>query len=309
MATISEAQSKPNRQTRRLNLQQRRIVLAYVFLAPTLIGLIIFLFIPLVWGIGLSFTDYTPGVPSQFIGLENYETLWSDRVVNAAVGVVVRYTLAVVPWVVVIPLLLAFPLNRSFRGIGFFRSGVYFPHIISMVVVATVFIYIYRSDGIINEVMVRIYGLFGREWEAIPFLKKSDWALWGVIFVTFFKSTGYYTILYLAGLQNVPQELVDAAMIDGAGWWQRLWHVILPMIRPMATLIFIVALIGSIKLFGEVFVMTGGGPGLSTQSLMLTVYQQAFQRFQFGYASALAIVTASVILVLSIISLKFSERD
>lgn len=309
MASVSKIQSKVRQHPKRLSLEQRRVVLAYVFLAPTLLGLLIFLFIPLIWGIGLSFTDYTPGVPTQFVGLSNYQTLFSDRVVKAATGVVIRYTLAVVPWVVVIPLLLAFPLNRSFRGIGFFRSGVYFPHIISMVVVATVFIYIYRSDGIINEIMIRLYALFGQEWEVIPFLKKSDWALFGVIFVTYFKSTGYYTILYLAGLQNVPQELIDAAMIDGAGWWQRLWHVILPMIRPMATLIFIVALIGSIKLFGEVFVMTGGGPGLSTQSLMLTVYQQAFQRFRFGYASALAIVVASVILLLSVISLKFSERD
>ena len=130
-----------------------------------------------------------------------------------------------------------------------------------------------------------------------------------MIFVTLFKSSGYYAILYLAGLQNVPSELVEAAMIDGANWWQRLWYVILPQIRPMATLVVIIATIGSLKLFGEVFVMTNGGPGLATQSVMLTVYQQAFQHFRFGYASALAIVMTVGILLLTWISLKVSERN
>ncbi len=108
-------------------------------------------------------------------------------------------------------------------------------------------------------------------------------------------------------VQNVPHELIEASQIDGANWGQRLWYVILPQIRPMSTLIVIVATIGSLKLFGEVFVMTGGGPGLATQSLMLTVYQQAFEYFRFGYASALAIVMTVGILLLSWMSLKLSE--
>lgn len=288
-------------------MQRRRTYLAYLFLAPALLGLITFLLIPLVWGIWISFTNYTPGIPSVFIGLENYTRVFRDEMVREATWVVIKYALVVIPFLVVVPLLMAFPLNREFSGIGIFRAGVYFPHIVSMVVVATMFIYIYRSDGIINQVLWRIAGLFGIEFEPIVFLKSSQWALLAVIFVTVFKSCGYYAILYLAGLQNVPHELIEAAQIDGANWQQRLWYVILPQIRPMSTLIIIVATIGSLKLFGEVFVMTGGGPGLATQSLMLTVYQQAFEYFRFGYASALAIVMTIGILILSWLSLKLSE--
>jgi ABC-type sugar transport system permease subunit len=288
-------------------MQRRRVFLAYLFLSPALIGLITFLLIPLGWGIWISFTNFTPGVSSAFIGLENYIRVFNDQIVRAATLVVIKYALVVIPVLVVIPLLMAFPLNRVFPGIGIYRAGVYFPHIVSMVVVATMFIYIYRSDGIINQVMLRIAQAFGFEFQPIAFLKSSQWALPAVIFVTVFKSCGYYAILYLAGLQNVPHELIEAAQIDGANWIQRLWYVILPQIRPMSTLIIIVATIGSLKLFGEVFVMTGGGPGLATQSLMLTVYQQAFEYFRFGYASALAIVMTIAILILSWLSLKLSE--
>lgn len=302
-------QPRPATQRRRMSLQQRRTYLAYLFLAPALLGLIIFLLIPLGWGIWISFTRYTPGTPSVFIGLENYIRVFDDEIVRAAFGVVFRYALGVIPFLVVVPLLMAFPLNRAFRGIGIFRAGVYFPHIVSMVVVAGMFIYIYRSDGVINQILFRLFGLVGLEYEPISFLKKSNWALPAVVFVTLFKSSGYYAILYLAGLQNVPSELIEAAQIDGANWLQRLWYVILPAIRPMATLVVIIATIGSLKLFGEVFVMTNGGPGLATQSLMLSVYQQAFQHFRFGYASAMAIVMTIGILLLTWLSLKFSERN
>ena len=304
---MSTTVMSPRHRPRRMSMQTRRTYLAYLFLAPALLGLTVFLLIPLVWGIWISFTNYTPGVPSVFVGMENYVRVFQDDMVHAATWVVIKYAMVVLPFLVVVPLLMAFPLNRSFPGLGIFRAGVYFPHIVSMVVVATMFIYIYRTDGIINQVVWRVAGLVGLEYEPITFLKSSKWALMAVIFVTIFKSSGYYAILYLAGLQNVPHELIEAAQIDGANWIQRLWFVILPQIRPMSTLIIIVATIGSIKLFGEVFVMTGGGPGLSTQSLMLTVYQQAFQYFRFGYASALAIVMTLVILVLSWLSLKLSE--
>lgn len=292
-----------------MSLQRRRTYLAYLFLAPALTGLTLFLAIPLLWGIWLSFNRYTPGTPMVFIGLQNYSRVFEDQIVQAALVVVLKYAAGVIPFLVVIPLLMAFPLNRTFSGIGFFRAGVYFPHVISMVVVATMFIYIYRSDGIINQLLIRFLQPLGIEYEPISFLKKSNWALIAVISVTLFKSSGYYAILYLAGLQNVPSELIEAAMIDGANWLQRLWYVILPQIRPMATLVIIVATIGSLKLFGEVFVMTNGGPGLATQSLMLTVYQQAFQRFRFGYASAMAIVMTVGILLLTWLSLRISERN
>lgn len=292
-----------------MSLQRRRTYLAYLFLAPALIGLLTFLLVPLFWGVWISFTRYTPGVPSVFVGIENYTRVFEDRVFREAVWVVLKYALGVIPFLVVVPLLMAFPLNRAFRGIGLFRAGVYFPHIVSMVVVATVFIYIYRSDGIVNQILLRIFGFFGADYEPISFLKKSNWALLAIVSVTLFKSSGYYAILYLAGLQNVPSELVEAAMIDGANWTQRLWYVILPLIRPMATLVVIIATIGSLKLFGEVFVMTNGGPGLATQSVMLTVYQQAFQHFRFGYASAMAIVMTLAILLLTWLSLRISERN
>ncbi|MGQ9555293.1 MAG: carbohydrate ABC transporter permease [Anaerolineae bacterium] len=293
---------------RRTPLQRRRVIVAYLFLLPTLAGLIVFLFVPLVWGIGISFTNYVPGVPWRWVGLENYRRVFTDEVVRISARNVLKYVIGVIPFLISVPLLVAFLLNREFWGIGVFRSAIYFPHITSMVVVATVFIYIYRFDGPLNQILSRFFDLFGLKWRRIAFLQNAAWAMAAVVFLTWFKSTGYYSVLYLAGLQNVPADLVEAAMIDGAGWWQRLWFVILPLIRPMATLVVVICTIGAVKLFGEVFVMTGGGPGLATQSLMLTVYQEAFQMLHFGYASALAIVVAAVILVLTLINIKVSER-
>src|SRR5690606_3792112 len=190
----------PSVRPRRMSMQRRRIFLAYLFLSPALLGLITFLLIPLGWGIWISFTNFTPGVSSAFVGWENYIRVFNDQIVRAATLVVIKYALVVIPVLVTIPLLMAFPLNRVFPGIGIYRAGVYFPHIVSMVVVATMFIYIYRSDGIINQVLWRIAQAFGIELEPIAFLKSSQWALPAVIFVTVFKSCGYYAILYLAGL-------------------------------------------------------------------------------------------------------------
>jgi putative chitobiose transport system permease protein len=162
----------------------------------------------------------------------------------------------------------------------------------------------YFEDGIINS-LLRGLRLVDRP---IPFLSNPDIALYAIIVVTIWKASGYYMVIYLAGMQSLPQELDEAARIDGANRWQRLWDVTIPLLKPVITLVAVIASIAAMKVFGEIYVMTSGGPAESTNTLVYYVYVQAFNFLRMGYASAVAVVLCLFLIVLSLASIKLSER-
>jgi putative chitobiose transport system permease protein len=282
----------------------RKMAIAFVFLLPTFLLLGVFLVYPLFASIWYSFHDYNVVQPARWAGLANYQKLLNDEVFRNAFRNTVVYALGVIPGCTILPLFMALLVNQPLRGITFFRTAFYLPVITSIVVVGIVWKWMYFEDGIINSLLRGLH-LVQRP---LPFLSNPDIALFAIIVVTIWKAAGYYMVLYLAGLQNLPRELDEAAMIDGANAWQRLWRVTIPLLRPTMTLVIVIASIGAMKVFGEIYVMTGGGPADRTNTLVYYIYKQAFQFLNMGYASAAAVVLFVVLIVLALVNIKVSER-
>jgi putative chitobiose transport system permease protein len=278
--------------------------IAYLFLLPTFVILGVFLIYPLFASIWYSFTDYNVVQSARFVGLQNYQKLLGDEIFKTAFRNTLVYSIGVVPACTIFGLVLALLVNRSARGITFFRTAFYIPVITSIVVVGIVWKWMYFEDGIINS-FLRATHLVARP---IPFLSDPSIALGAVMAVTVWKASGYYMVLYLAGLQSLPKELDEAAMIDGAGRWQRFWNVTAPLLRPTIALVVVLASIGAMKVFGEIYVMTSGGPADRTTTLVYYIYKQAFVFLNMGYASAVAVVLFVFLLVLSFVNIKISER-
>ncbi len=282
----------------------RRTVTAYLFLLPALVILGTFLIYPLFASVWYSFHEYNAVQPAEWIGLANYRELLDDEVFHQAFRNTLVYAAGVIPGCVILPLFMALLVNRPGRGIAFFRVAFYIPVITSIVVVGIVWKWMYFEDGILNSIL-RALNLVSKP---VPFLSDPDIAVYAIMAVTVWKASGYYMVLYLAGLQSLPRELDEAARLDGANRWQRLWDITIPLLRPMITLVAVISSIGAMKVFGEIYVMTSGGPADSTNTLVYYVYKQAFTFLRMGYASAVAVVLCLFLVVLSLINIKLSER-
>lgn len=280
----------------------RQVGTAFVFLLPTFVILGTFLIFPMIASLYYSLTEYNVVQPPKFIGLDNFRRLADDPIFITAFKNTIIYSVGVIPGVAIVGLILALLVNQVILGINFFRLAYYVPFITSIVVVGITWKWLYQEDGPINYFL----SLFGIS--AIAFLSDPATALYSVMFVTVWHAAGYYMVLYLAGLQAIPVDLEEAAMIDGATRLQRLWHITLPLLKPTVTLVIIIASIGAMKVFGEIYIMTQGGPADTTNTVVFYVYVQAFKFLQMGYASAMAVILFIMLLLLSIVSIRFSER-
>jgi len=288
--------------------QWRTALVAYLFMLPALVLLGVFTFYPVGFGTVLSLFAYNLRTllgmePARFIGLEHFRALWSDRFFWIALSNSLKYIL-VVPVLQFSSILLAIAVNRRLRGIAWFRAAYYLPVITSIVVVGLLWRWLYEQDGIINYVLLSL-GLIGRP---ISWLGNPDLALYSVMFVTFWKGLGYYMVIYLAGLQTISPEYEEAALIDGAGRWQVLRHVTLPLLRPSILVASTISTIAALKIFEEVYVMTGGGPIFRTFTMFFYIFDVGFQKFDFGYAAALAVVLAVGIMILSALNFAVFRR-
>ena len=288
--------------------QWRTALVAYLFLLPALVFLGVFTFYPVGFGTVLSLFAYNLRTllgmePARFIGLEHFRALWSDRFFWIALSNSVKYIL-VVPILQFSSILLAIAVNRRLRGIAWFRAAYYLPVITSIVVVGLLWRWLYEQDGIINYMLLSL-GLIERP---ISWLGNPDLALYSVMFVTFWKGLGYYMVIYLAGLQTISPEYEEAAMIDGAGRWQVFRHVTLPLLRPSVLVASTISTIAALKIFEEVYVMTGGGPIFRTFTMFFYIFDVGFQKFDFGYAAALAVVLAVGIMIMSALNFAVFRR-
>ena len=288
--------------------QWRTALVAYLFLLPALVFLGVFTFYPVGFGTVLSLFAYNLRTllgmePARFIGLEHFRALWSDRFFWIALSNSVKYIL-VVPVLQFSSILLAVAVNRRLRGIAWFRAAYYLPVITSIVVVGLLWRWLYEQDGIINYALLAL-GLIERP---ISWLGNPDLALYSVMFVTFWKGLGYYMVIYLAGLQTISPEYEEAALIDGAGRWQVLRHVTLPLLRPSILVASTISTIAALKIFEEVYVMTGGGPIFRTFTMFFYIFDVGFQKFDFGYAAALAVVLAVGIMIMSALNFAVFRR-
>jgi putative chitobiose transport system permease protein len=248
----------------------------------------------------LSFTTSGLDVdaPLQFIGLANLRRLLSDPMMGRVTLTTFLYLLGVVPPIVLGSLALAVLVNRRLPGIHLLRAAYYTPVLVSLVVAAIAFRWLYAENGLING---WLKALLGASFTPIGFLTSPALALPSVMLVTFWKGLGYYMVIFLAGLQGIPAELYEAAALDGCEGWSRHRHVTLPLLMPYVSLVAVISALGATKVFEEVFLMTQGGPADSTRTLVYYVYDQAFGELEISYACTVGLALFLIVLLLSLL--------
>jgi len=297
------------RQTGRAHAARRRIVASehftgWAFVTPGAAIILLFGAAPIVWSAVMSFqrsnllTSNTP-----FVGLHNYQAMISDPVVAQAIEHTLIYTALFVPGTMIVGLFLAVAMNRKIRFIWLYRTAAYATMAISTISEALVFIWLFDpSYGIVNY-FLSFFGL-----PAQPFLNSPSEALYVIVAMTIWGWTGFAVVIYLAALQGVPQMLMEAAAIDGAGPWRAFRKVTLPLLSPASLFLAVWLTINALQLFDEVYLSTQGGPLNATTVLVYYLYDQAFQNFNFGYASAIAYFLFLVILVITAIQFRVGRR-
>jgi len=274
----------------------------YLFLLPALVLMGITSFLPVIQAFYLSFTNYDfIGTPS-LIGWKNYEMLWRDRLFWQVLGNTLIYLLFAVPCLVVIPLFLAILVNQKLKGIQVFRAIYYFPVIVSVVVAGIAWKWVYAENGILNYFI----SLIAMQPIKIAWLTDPSTSIFAIIAVTIWRGLGYYMVIYLAGLQAIPQDLYEAAAIDGSDGWQRHFDITIPLLTPYILLVSVISSIAAMKIFEEVHVMSRGGPANSTKTVVYYLYEKGFGSLEMGYASAIGVVLFSIVFVLSIATVKLT---
>ncbi len=284
--------------------RRRRTRVAYLFMAPSLIVLGVFMFYPLVRAGWLSLTNYSFFGASRFIGLSNYGHLVHDPQFWRDLVNTLYYAGVVTPVSVALALGLALLLNRKgLPGRGLFRAAIFLPAVVSFAVSAIVFRFMFTpSIGFLTYWLGQI-GIHVPDW-----LDSVSLAMPAVILVGIWKNVGFYMVIFIAGLQTIPKELYEAASIDGATRWRRFSNVTVPLLSNTTMFVTVIALIASLQAFDQIYVMTQGGPAFSTETLVMLIYRQGFTNFQMGYASAIAYVLMAIVLVLSLLQLKFFSK-
>jgi multiple sugar transport system permease protein len=294
----------------RVPLLQRRVArdaaTAALFLAPFLILYVLLKLWPIVYGFWISLHRWeTIGTGARFIGLQNYERIVQDQLFWQAVSHTVLFTAIATPALIGLGLGLALALNRALPGGGVFRTVYYLPAVLSTAVIGLIFLAVLRSDetGLLNK-LLSLVGI-----GPVPFLLDANTAMPSIALAALWWTVGFNMLILLAGLQNIPDEVTDAARVDGASGWRLLVHITLPLIRRPLTLVTILQVIACFQVFGLIDVMTKGGPGGATRSLVYYIFERAFNHGQLGYASAIAFGLFAIIFVLSITQLHLFRRS
>jgi multiple sugar transport system permease protein/sn-glycerol 3-phosphate transport system permease protein len=273
---------------------------AYLFIGPSLFGVVAFLLLPMVIVLVLSLFDWELLSAPEFVGLDNYRRLLSDGETWHSLWVSVVYVLLCIPLQTVLALGMAMLLNRPVKGLRFFRSLYVVPWMATPIVLGLIWNWIFDPrDGALNGAL-GLVGITGPDWLSDP-----AWALPAVALVSVWQHTGYNMLFFLAGLQSIPKELHDAASTDGATPAQRFWRVTLPLLNPTMFFVTVTNLIGAFQVFDTVYAMTAGGPGRSTEVINFRIFETAFKQFDFGYASTLSMLLFVIILVVTLAQVRF----
>ena len=282
----------------RLTIASKQALFAYAILLPTLAIIFIFRFLPMLQAFYISLHEYDLIRPARFIGFDNFIDLVQDPLFLNSARVSVTYVvLSCVP-VWVLSLALAMLFNREIRAKNYFRSAAFMPVVMPAVVNAVVWTFMYHQDGVVNTIL----GWFGLD--PIPWLRSSKWALWAVIIIGIWRATPYYMVIFLAGLQAIPQKYYEAAQIDGASSWNQFRHITLPLLKPTLLLVMVMSVIVAMKVFAVPLIMTGGGPADSTRVLPLFIYQTAFEFFKMGRAAAMSVFLFAAMMIFTVFQIR-----
>lgn len=285
-------------------LEKKEWLSGYLFILPNFIGFLVFIAIPVIMGLIISFTDYNGFNQFNFIGIKNYIKMFNDDFFKTSLWNNIVYTVTSVPLTLLASLLLALALNKEIKGEGIFKTIYFFPTITSMVAIGIIWSLIFHpSKGPVNQFLLSMGVENPPKW-----LASSKTALMTVVFVVVWKNAGYYMIMFMGGLKNIPYHLYEAAEIDGANGWQKFCNVTWPMLSPTTFMVTILSIISSFQVFDIISVMTEGGPGRSTNVLVYRIYEEGFGNLRFGYASAMAYFLFLIILFITLIQFKGQKK-
>jgi multiple sugar transport system permease protein len=283
---------------------RRKQILPYLLVSPYLVFVLVFVIFPVLFCFFLTFHKWNIIAPMRFIGTENYTRLFHDRLFWKAIGNTLKFLSLHIPLQLVISLFLAQLLNQKIRAASFFRASFFMPVIVSGVVITILWQQLYGFDnGMINRMLAAV-GISKKGWLVNP-----DLAIYSIAIMATWKNLGLYVILFLVGLQTVPEQYYEAAKMEGANSWQRFFHITLPMINPTIFLVVVLSTIGGFSLFIEPYIMTGGGPLNQTLSAVLYIYKQAFQYYNMGYSATLGFFYAIMIMTVVVLQKRFIEKE
>jgi len=277
---------------------------AFFFLLPNIAGFLVFTALPVVAALALSFYEWDLLLDPLYVGLANFRMLlFDDPVFRDALVNTVYFAVATVALSVVLGIAVALLVNLPLRGIVVFRTIYLLPFVTITVALSLVWKWLYLPDiGLVNTALGWV-GIQGPNWLTSP-----RWAMPALILMSVWKGFGYNMVLFLAGLQNIPEHLYDAAKVDGAGPWRRFRDVTLPMLSPTTFFVVVISIIGSFQVFDQALVMTAGGPGTATTTLVLYIYQQGFQSYYMGYAAAIAWILFAAVFLFTLVQFRFQQR-
>lgn len=278
---------------------------AFWFILPALLLLLVFVFYPMIQAFIISFQNYMlVGSTRSFVGLDNYKELFKDRAFLNSLKHSFYFAAVVIPIQTSISLGLAMLIHKARWMTGLFRTVYFIPVVISTGVAATVFKLIYNKEfGLLNIVLKTLH------LPTTSFLSNPDTAMNGVVILGIWKAMGFFMIIFLAGLNNISQDLYEAARVDGASKVQQFFNITLPLLNRTTAFVVIITTIDAIKLSGLVFVLTNGGPNSSTETVVFYIYKLAFQHMQMGYATAASFVLFAIVLTISLIQMKIFNKN
>ncbi len=285
----------------------------YTFLLPALVILTLFLIYPIVWAFIVSLKDIHPldmrttglfSIPGEFVGLDQYVEVFQNELFIKALANTFYFGIIYIPLTLISAASLAILLNRKIGGVSFFRTVLFIPYIISIVSASLIFMFLFNGNqGLVNAIIYKFGGLEGPNW-----LANSALAMPVIAVMSSWKKIGYFMLIYLAGLQNISHSLYESADIDGANPFQKFWHITWPLLGRITLVVSVLLMIDTLKIFQEIYVMTGGGPGDSTTTVPFLIYNEAFTFFRIGSASAMSYVLFIIVIIITFIQKRAVDK-
>ena len=283
---------------------QRKLLIG-LFLAPTVIGLGLFTFLPILASVVLAFFSWDIITPPRFVGLENFADIAADPTIRVSFLNTIGFVVVAVTLQLAVALVLAVLVNTRMPGLlkSFFRSVLFFPLVLSAASVSIIMGYLFNENfGLVNHIL-NLLGMAD-----IPWLTSTHGAMIVVILVYVWQNFGFSFLLFLGGLSSIPKEVYEAAQVDGATGWKQFWRITFPLVSPTTLVASVMAIISALQIFDQPYVLTRGGPGDSTRTAVMVIYESAFKQLEFGRASAIGIVLTVVIMLVTAIQFRLSRR-
>ena len=283
---------------------QRKLLIG-LFLAPTVIGLGLFTFLPILASIVLAFFSWDIITPPRFVGLENFADIAADPTIRVSFLNTIGFVVVAVTLQLAVALVLAVLVNTKMPRLlkSFFRSVLFFPLVLSAASVSIIMGYLFNENfGLVNHIL-NLLGMAD-----IPWLTSTHGAMIVVILVYVWQNFGFSFLLFLGGLSSIPKEVYEAAQVDGATGWKQFWKITFPLVSPTTLVASVMAIISALQIFDQPYVLTRGGPGDSTRTAVMVIYESAFKQLEFGRASAIGIVLTIVIMLVTAVQFRLSRR-